>query len=408
MYFAVAITVTIIELAVIATTPTLGALALEISVIAQLTISVLVEFGAAYILVRKLGTVRATHAGFTLKALSCCLFFSGVAIAGRSFLTGWLLILASFLLDAIGTGLLKAAFRPAYSALHCARTGKPADYVTTLRAFGVIRLGLPCALLLLVGVAHFYLESLEIIYLMFFIVTGCRCIQVLISERDLRDVTPSSTKLSSASQQASISLPAALKKAPALWVYYIAGTVFESIILMYGIGLIYKYKSISFFPDAVSWMGASAVSLWTYLVSHAGAGSVVTYWSFLKNSQYFLAVCLCMTVVVVYLLMLNPGGTGYLAGLFGFCFSASVSAILLIRYASTQLLTLFTEQDCARIFVWAELAANAVLIVIVVTATSLLGPDSIIRIFGILLGICAAAVIIFRVMRTRGCPDQTQ
>lgn len=405
LYFAVAITVTIIELAVIATTPTLGALALEYSLIAQLTLSVLVEFGAAYILVRQLGVVRATHAGFTIKALSCCLFFSGVAVASHSFLTGWVLILASFVLDAIGTGLLKAAFRPAYCALHSASTGKSADYVNSLRAFGLIRLGLPCALLFLVGVAHFYLEGLRLISLMFLVVMGCRCIQIVLSRSDLGEVPSSLTNNFEALQHGSASQSIAFKKAPALWAYYIAGTVLESVLLMYGIGLIYKYRSISFFPDAVSWMGASAISLWIYLVSYAGAGSVVTYWAFLKNNNYFLSVCMCLVAVIVYLLLKNPGGLGYLVGLFGFCLSASVSAILLIRHASTQLLTLFTEQDCARIFIWAELAANAVLIIIVIAATVLLGPESIIRIFGIVLALSTAVVIMLRVMNARNRPD---
>lgn len=405
LYFAIAITVTIVELAIIATTPSLGTLALEYALIAQLAISILVEFGTAYILVVRLGIIRATHVGFTLKAMSCCLFFSGVVVASRSFFYGWSLILASFLLDAMGTGLLKAAFRPAYSAMHYSGVGKPADYMNSLRGFSAIRLGLPCALLFLVGVANFFAASMEVIYAMFFIVIGCRCVQVLLARSDLREVRFAPTGISNTVKHRSASIFAALKKAPVLWACYTVGTVFESVILMYGIGLIYKYKGISLLPDAVTWMGASAVSLCIYLISYAGAGYVVRYWSFLKRSNVFLTACSCLTGVVVYLLLLNPDEAGYLAGLLGFCFSASVSAILLVRYASTQFLLLFSEQDSAKIFLWAELAANVALIVIVGAATTLVGPESILRIFGILFGFSTAVVIMFCIKNPYECSE---
>lgn len=408
LYFAVAITVTIIELAVIATTPTLGTLALEYALIAQLAISVLVEFGAAYILVIRLGIIRATQAGFTLKALSCCLFFSGVIVAAYSFFIGWMLILSSFLVDAIGTGMLKAAFRPAYSAMHCVRSGKPADYVNSLRGFGAIRLGLPCVLLFLVGVAKVYADDIRIICAMFLIVLGCRGVQILLARLDLRGVKLTPDRTSDKPRLGSAPVLTALKKAPELWACYILGTVFESVILMYGIGLIYKYKEVSLLPDPVSWMGASAVSLGLYLFSYAGAGCVVRYWSFLKGNNLFLAACSCLTGVVVFLLLQHPGEAGYLAGLVGFCFSASVSAILLVRFASTQCLLLFNEEDSARIFLWAELAANAGLIVIVVMAATLMGPDSIMRIFGILLAVSTTAVSILCVKRPWEYSERTK
>ncbi|HEX8592048.1 MAG TPA: hypothetical protein VF682_02015 [Pseudomonas sp.] len=394
LYFAIAITVTLIELAIIATTPTLGAFALEYALITQLALSILVEFGTAYILVTRFGVIRATHAGFILKALSCCLFFAGVTSSHNSFIYGWSLIITSFLFDAMGTGLLKAAFRPAYSALHYSRTGKPADYVESLIGFGAIRLGLPCLLLFLVGVANLFATTQEVVYVMFTIVLGCRCLQVLLTRRDLRMVIPAPTRISSSVKNGVASVLTAFKNAPALWACYTVGTVFESVILMYGIGLIYKYKGIARLPDTITWMGASAASLWIYLVSYAGAAYVVRYWSLLKNSTVSLIACLCMTITVVYLLLLNPGEAGYLVGLLGFCFLASLSALLLVRHATTQILLIFNEQDSAKIFVWTELAANVALIMVVGTATTLVGPESILRIFGIFFGLSAAVVII--------------
>ena len=394
LYFAIAITVTIVELAIIATTPTLGTLALEYALVAQLALSILIEFSTAYLVIAWFGIISGTHIGFILKMLSCCLFFAGVAIAGHSFFYGWLLVISSFLFDAMGTGLLKAAFRPAYSAMYYSSTGKPADYISTLKGSGVIRLGLPCVLLFIAGIANVLATSQQAIFAMFLIVAGCRCVQIYLARSDLRMITPSPTGTSKTVNHNSIPISAAFRKAPALWVYYILGTVFESVILMYGIGLIYKYKDIEILPDAVTWMGASAISLWIYLISYAGAGYVARYWSVLKSSKVFLMLCTCLNGVVVYLLLLEPGEIGYFAGLLGFCFCASVAALLLIRHASTQFLRLFNEQDSAKIFVWTELVANLTLISIVVTATALVGPESILRIFGIFLGLSTAVAVV--------------
>ncbi|MCD5989422.1 hypothetical protein KDX30_16145 [Pseudomonas sp. CDFA 553] len=394
LYFAIAITVTIIELAIIATSPHLGAFALEYALITQLALSILVEFGTAYILVTRFGVIRATHAGFIFKAMSCCLFFAGVAVSSDSFIYGWSLIIMSFLFDSMGTGLLKAAFRPAYSALHYSMMGRPADFVDSLIGFGAIRLGLPCLLLFLVGAAHLYATPQEVFYVMFILVFGCRCFQVLLARGDLRTLILAPTQISDSVKSGAVSLLKAFKKVPGLWVCYTVGTVFESVILMYGIGLIYKYKAIALLPDTVTWMGASAASLWIYLISYAGAGYVIRYWCLLKNSNVFLVACACMTGTVVYLLMLTPGEAGYFAGLLGFCFLASLSALLLVRHASTQILLIFNERDSAKIFVWTELAANLALIVVVGTATTLVGPESILRIFGIFFGLSTAVAIV--------------
>lgn len=394
LYFAIAITVSIIELAIIATTPDLGAFALEYALITQLTLSIIVEFGAAYVLVTKLGVIRATHAGFIFKAMSCCLFFAGVAVSSVSFIYGWSLIITSFLFDAMGTGLLKAAFRPAYSALHYSKIGRPADFVDSLIGFGAIRLGLPCLLLFLVGVANLFATPQELIYVMFTVVFGCRCFQVLLARGDLRSVMLAPNRISDSVKHGAASVLNMFKKAPDLWACYTVGTVFESVILMYGIGLIYKYKGIALLPDTVTWMGASAASLWIYLISYTGAGYVVRYWSRLKNSKLFLVACACITGAVVSMLMLTPGEAGYLAGLLSFCFLASLSALLLVRHASTQILLIFNEQDSAKIFVWTELAANLALVVVVGTATTLVGPESILRIFGIFFGLSIAVAIV--------------
>ncbi len=399
LYFSVAITVTIIELAIVATTPSLGTLALEYALIAQLAISILVEFGIAYMLVSWLGVVHATHAGFAFKAISCCLFFGGVVIASHSVFYGWVLILGAFLFDSMGTGLLKAAFRPAYSAMHYSVTGKPADYISNLRGFGKTRLTLPCILVLLIGAIHFYLPRPELISAMFLVVLACRCTQILLAKVDLRKVKNTPTPCSKQFNDSTISVFKAFKSAPSLWACYTVGTLFESVILMYGIGLIYRYKGTLPLPEAVTWMGASAVSLAFYLISYAGASYVVRYWSYLQNSKLSIIAFSWLAIAIAYFLILDPHEVGHLAGLLGFCFFASVSALLLIRHASTQFLLIFSEQDAAKIFIWAELAANIVLIIIVGAVATLIGPEKILLAFGILFSISTAATAVFLITR---------
>lgn len=395
LYFAIAITVTIIEVAIIATTPALGIMALEYALITQLFISVLVEFCISYILVNKLGIVRATHLGFTFKTISCTLFFSGVAIASYSFSNSWILILASFLLDAMGTGLLKAAFRPAYSAMHYSVIGKPADYIFMLRGFGVIRLGLPCAILLVVGIANLFSTSINFLYTTFFTVFACRIIQVFFARTDLRATVAGQPFTTTPLAGMTTSILLKLKTAPQLWACYTAGTILESIVLMYGIGLIYKHKGIIALPDAVTWMGASAVSLCIYLISHTGAGYVVRYWHRLNKSRFFLAISFCMTGAVVFLLLQPPEHVGYLVGLLGFCFFASIVSILMVRYACTQFLLLFSEQESAEIFLWVEFGANIALIILVGITIIALGPQNIFKAVSIFFGFSTMIAIVF-------------
>lgn len=403
LYLSIAITVTIIELAIIATTPTLGAFALEYALIAQLAISIFVEFGIAYLLVASLGIIRATHVGFAFKTTSCCLFFGGLFVAEHSFTYSWLLIFGSFLFDSMGTGLLRAAFRPAYSAMHHSAEGKPADYMANLESFGTIRLALPCVLMFLIGLTNFFSTQTTSLYVMCFTVLACRLLQVSITKFDLRAITPTRHPHVANKTKPSVSVLKSLKAAPILWTCYTAGTLFESIILMYGIGLIYKHKGNFQLPDAVTWMGASAISLLIYLISYTGAGYALRYWSHLKNNRLCLIACFLLAVTIVYLLLSDQREAGYLVGLLGFCFSASASALLLVRHASTQFLLIYNEQDAARVFLWAELATNIALIIIVGTVATLIGPENILLMFGILFGLSTTVVTFFSITKRQSC-----
>lgn len=395
LYFAIAITVTIVELAVIATSPGLGELALEYAFVAQLVISILVEFITGYLLISRLGIIYSTYIGFWLKTASCCFFFSGAAIVAHSFLYSWLLIIFSFVLDAMGTGLLKAAFRPAYSAMQYTHIGKPADYLNSLRGFTVLRIGLPCFLLFWMSILNIFVDDHMFIGLIFFIVFVCRCAQGVLAHNDLREAKFEFTNTSNLRWYTPASFFVAFKNSPSFLIFYVTGTIFESLILMYGVGLIYKHKGIIAIPDALTWMGASAISIFIYMISFAGAGYLVGRWPQVQGSKYFLVSFLCLTGVVVGLLMLTPGEPEYFIGLIGFCFLASVSAMLLIRHASTQLLVHFSEQESAHIFLWAELTANALLVLIVAAATMFTGAEGVVRVFALLFGVSIVLAKVF-------------
>lgn len=180
LYFGVAIAVTVIELAMLATTPGLGRFALEYAFIAQLTISMCLEFGAAFFIISFLGIIRSVSTGFFLKAASCCLFYFGILIAQNFFLLAWFLLLSSFVLDSIGTGVLRATFRPAYSALHFDKEGRPADFVSILRSSLGIRIGLPCVLLFLTYLIQTNIAEGWVIVSLLVLVMACRSSQIFL------------------------------------------------------------------------------------------------------------------------------------------------------------------------------------------------------------------------------------
>lgn len=384
LYFGIAMAVTIIELAVIATTPELGEFALEFALVLQLLVSVVLEFGAAVVVISGCGLIKSVPVGFSFKALSCCFFFGGVFAAQHSISLAWIIISLSFIMDSIGTGVLKSTFRPAYSALNFDLLGVPANYVGSLKGFQMLRIGLPCLILFLVSVVTVRVDHLVACLLMFFIVIMCRLVQVVLTRRDLLGVFRQCAPTRKLKYRWFASVLLEVRRRPMVVMMYVGGTILESVVLLYGIGLIYKYRTWMPLPDTFSWLGASVVSFMLYVFSFCGAAVLVDRWKELQVRRNLSLSIMVMALLVMIVVAFFPLGTHFFIALVIFCFAASLVGLLMTRHASTRLLARHSEQTGAEIFTGCELIANFSLILIVTIALVFVGAEGIIRLFAFL------------------------
>ncbi|MNM51971.1 hypothetical protein D3C81_630420 [compost metagenome] len=384
LYFGIATAVTIIELAVIATTPGLGEFALEFALILQLLVAVVLEFGAAVVVVSGCGVIKSVSVGFGFKTLSCCFFFGGVFAAQYSISLAWIVISLSFVMDSIGTGVLRSTFRPAYSALNFDLLGVPANYVGSLKGFQSLRVGLPCLILLLVSVVNVKVDNSIAYLLMFVIVMMCRLVQVVLTRRDLFGVFRQCTPTRKLRYSWFVSVLLEMRRDSMVVVMYVGGTILESVVLLYGIGLIYKYRAWMPLPDTFSWLGASVISFVLYVFSFFGAAVLVGRWKELRVRRNLSFGIMVMTLLVMLVVTFFPPGTHFFIALVLFCFAASLVGLLITRHASTRILARHSEQRGAEIFTGCELIANFSLVLIVAIALVLLGAEGIIRLFAFL------------------------
>lgn len=384
LYFGIATAVTIIELAVIATTPELGEFALEFALVLQLLVAVVLEFGAAVVVISVCGVIGSVSVGFGFKMLNCWFFFLGVFIAQYSISLAWIMIALSFVMDSIGTGVLRSTFRPAYSALNFDLLGVPANYVGSLKGFQALRIGLPCLILLLISVINVKVDNLIAYLLVFIIVMICRLVQVVLTRRDLVGVFRQRAPTRKFRYRWFASVMLEMRRGGMVVVMYVAGTVLESVVLLYGIGLIYKYRAWMPLSDAFSWLGASMISFALYVFSFFGAAVLVDRWKELRVRRNLSFGIMIMTLLVMLVVTFFPLGTIFFIGLVIFCFAASLVGLLMTRHASTRILARYSERRAAEIFTGCELIANFSLIIIVAIALVLVGAEGIIRLLAFL------------------------
>lgn len=342
-----------------------------------------------FFIISFLGIIRSVSTGFFLKAASCCLFYFGILIAQNFFLLAWFLLLSSFVLDSIGTGVLRATFRPACSALHFDKEGRPADFVSILRSSLGIRIGLPCVLLFLTYLIQKNLAEGWVIVSLLVLVMACRSSQIFFVKKDLRELRHHDLSLGAERVKLMWSTLALLRKHLGIMVVYVGGGILDSIVLMYGVGLLYRYRDWMLLPESLSWLGASFVSLSLYIIAFLLAAWLVSQWA--RVERYFLALVLLglVILILVTLAIFLPGGILFYIGLLGFCLLSSLASVLMTRYASTVVLNEMSERRSAELFMFGELLVNMILVFVVGFGMILGGAENVMRIcavgFAILL-----------------------
>lgn len=383
MYCGIAMAVTILELALIATNPFLGAYALELALFLQLIISASLEFYAGAALSFRVGMGKTMLIGFILKLGSAISFLIGFYISYTGLFTvTWCLLVLAFVMDAIGTGCLKSTFRPTYNRIHLTLTGESANYaIVTFRCLS-LRLLLPFALLLLASYVLSFWTSSHAAVFIFSTIILCRSIQIFFARNDLKHIPYFSKNTNSTP---AISLPRlfnAYQRNPIAFYGYLTGNLFESVILMYAIGLLYQYKNYLQNSNFNAWLSSSAIAFSLYFISVIFGGLLLT--RLLTNSlpKLLSVIFICMTISSTLLLILHTTGLEFFIALTTFSFTGIIIGLVLMRLSTNTVLKNTSDLEAVDFFFLIEIVTSLSIVVIAAAAALIFGPDGLIKGFG--------------------------
>jgi|GEM_PF-2493153 len=372
LYGGIAMGVTILELALIATNPKLGNFSLEFSLITQLLISLVIEFYTGHSFVNRFGTASTTIYGFTFKLASAVFLTAGFYFVLLDYwYISWCFILISFTLDSLGTGCLRSSFRPAYNDLHLHLTGHSADYVGAFKKHLHIRIGTPLTLLLIASLmmsGGYYLYAMLVTMLPILL---CRSIQIYFSHHDLRPIL---TKRNSSEHRIHLNYMqhfTIIFKYPSQFFGYIAGNTFEMLILMYAIGLLYRHNSSTGIPESLYWLGSSLTAFLVFLASTAIGAAGLSKLTFKKSSSALSSFCFLMTIAISLAMATESTDSLYFYILSAFCFLGTGIGIILTRVTSNETLDHACREEIFSFFLITELITT-VSVIFTVTASSLL------------------------------------
>ena len=394
MYCGIAMVVTILELALIATNPQLGAYALEIALLLQLIISASLEFYAGATLSFYIGIGNTMLTGFALKLASAVSFLIGFYLSYQGLIIiTWCFLVTAFALDSIGTGCLKSTFRPTYNRIHYTLTGKNADFAIIAFSFLTLRLLLPLALLLL---ASYVLSSWQPSYsaaATFSTIIICRFVQFFYAHQDLK-LTRVTFRPKQHIRILSLSrLRNAYQRNPSAFYGFLTGNLFESIILMYAIGLLYQYKHLLQLPGFLSWLGSSMIAFSLYLISIIIGGGLLV--KIINNTlpKSLALIFFSLTLSSSLWIIIDTQDKGLFYALTIFSFSGVIIGLILMRLSTNSILQTSTDLEAVDFFLLVEVTTTFCIVIIAGIAALIFGPDSLIKGFG--SGITIAMLIYF-------------
>src|SRR3990167_2385831 len=149
LYYAIGMSITILELALLATNKNFGSASLELSFLIQIIFSVIIESSAGVFFLR-LGPYRTTMYGMLSKTLAVLLMGAAVISSVYFKLTiTWSFLIAFFVADGVGSGCLLSAFRPAYAQWFAEKMNhtEEANFLKIFKRKMLIRIGFPLVIL---------------------------------------------------------------------------------------------------------------------------------------------------------------------------------------------------------------------------------------------------------------------
>ena len=378
LYGGIAMGVTILELALIATNPKLGSFSLEFSLITQLLISLVIEFYVGHSFANRFGTAYTTIYGFIFK-FACAIFLTtGFYLALLDYWhISWCLILISFTFDSIGTGCLRSSFRPAYNDLHLHLTGHSADYVGAFKKYLHIRIGTPLTLLLIASLmmsSGYYLYAMLVTMLPILL---CRVIQTYVSYHDLKPVLTKKNSSKHRTRLYYIQHFAVISKYPSQFLGYVAGNTLEMLILMYAIGLLYRHKPSTDIPEGLSWLGSSLTAFVVFLASTVLGVVGLSQPTLKKSGSTFSFFCFFITVAISLPTAIDNTNTSYFLILSAFCFFGAGIGIIMTRVTSNEVLDRACRQEIFSFFLITELVTTIAVIFTVMVSSLFFSPEKI-------------------------------
>lgn len=378
LYGGIAMGITILELALIATNPKLGNFSLEFSLVTQLLISLVIEFYVGHSFANRFGTAKTTIYGFIFKlacAVSLTIGFYLALVDYWHF--SWCLILISFTFDSLGTGCLRSSFRPAYNDFHIHTTGHSADYVDAFKKHLHLRIGAPLILLLLASFVMNEGYSLHAMLVIMFSISLCRAIQIYISFHDLGLILSIKTSSQNRSSLNCTHHFIILSKYPSQIFGYVAGNTLEMLVLMYAIGLLYRHKLSAEIPQSLSWLGSSLIAFLVFLASTAFGVIALSKLGIKKSNTNFSTYCFLATAAISLPVATESTNTLYFLTLSTFCFLGIGIGTTMTRITSNEILNCADRQEIFSFFLIGELITTVTIITIVTASSFLLAPEKI-------------------------------
>lgn len=377
LYYAIGMSITILELALIATNKNFGAASLELSFLIQIIFSVIIESSAGVFFLR-LGPYLTTTYGMLSKTLAVLLLGSAVISSVYFKLSvTWAFLVGFFIADGVGSGCLLSAFRPAYAQWFAEQMDhkEEADFLKIFKRKMLIRIGLPLTILLF-SVLFFYITqiitSLKSNYYFYssVIIIGTmlttRLYQLKVTTTDFKSLKTIKNKTSNEVEQDTVTFKTfknALNKVKTNLFIYVIGDIAFLSVMMYAIGLGFKLTTKIAMPFYLAWLGGALIGFTIYLLS-----SLFGYFIYPKFSETFHHKKIAFAIMLLILPTLGCGMAFYMdivnyqiITLLIFSLASVTIGNGLLRLMTNQIIRNVTASNQQAIFIFAEAIASFII-----------------------------------------------
>lgn len=381
LFYAVAVSTSVMELALFATSEKLGENALEIAFGLAIALAFIFENVSGY-LVSGFAPFRMIGTGYLLKLLSVLALMAGFIASINDFpvFTSWMILLVYFVLDAIGSGILQVVFRPGYSQFYSNVTqdNSGLSFLTMFTKFRKTRIGVPVLSLTLVAVVYFFERdgflpiSISFVFI-FGIMLILRTWQILSFAKDYSLFKKFDNKKTdpTTEHEARGNYQAKYLSYRSYWLMYVFANTLLLSVLAYMVGDAFRIAKLFLEAENLNWIIGSAVAI--TLHGTVVFGGSPFYDALMRNEarNTYIAVAVIFGISCLCVLMTLLWPALNIVVIVSFSFFILVCSNALVRVSST-ILTNKPDHGSKEIF-YAEFSTNTLMLILV--GTKLYAPD---------------------------------